>query len=160
MGDHGMATIPFALEGGHVVIEASMNGCAGRFVLDTGSGRHALTPAFAEALGLALEPLARPGVGGGAGESKFRIGTAKAIGFGPLELRDSKVVVMADDPFGYSGSGVAGTLGYDVFARWTVEIDFAARRLTFFDAGSFVPPAQGIVTPIDLSLRVPRANVE
>jgi hypothetical protein len=92
---------------------------------------------------------------------------AKAdLALGPLRLAHMRTVVLPHDPFAHTGRNLAGTLGRGVFARWTVRVDFAARRLALAEPCAFSPAASALVSTIDLSLGVPivaamlRANPE
>ena len=153
------AVIPFTLVGDHIVVDAVVAGRPGRFILDTGSGSASVTPGFARGLDLQVHGGPVQASGAGEGATEIRIGAARAVNIGPLHFENMPVMVFSADPFKPLGQPMSGALGYDVFARWTVTVDFAARRLFFIDPRSYTPPPAAIVLPADLTARVPIVSV-
>ena len=155
-----ITTYPFTLEGDHVVIEAAIDGHVGRFALDTGSAATTLSSALADRLGLKLSELPVSISGAGTAKVPVRVGVANELKIGQLALSNVRVVVLPDKTFKAAGRELDGTVGYDVFAKWTVTIDFENKRLTFFEPASWSPAADAVNVPVDVSRRVPLATVE
>jgi len=155
-----IATYPFVLEDDHVVIDASINGRPGRFVLDSGSGAAAIASSFAEGLNLNLSETPATTSGAGRSATQARMGRASEVTIGPLVLANVRVVVLSNNPFKGLGRALDGTLGYEVFAKWTVTIDFANKTLTFFEPSTWVPSDSGVNITVDVSKRIPFAAVE
>ncbi len=150
-----IATYPFTLEDDHVVIDASINGRPGRFVLDSGSRAAAIASSFADGLNLNLSDMPAATSGAGEGAAQARMGTASEVTIGPLALANVRVVVLSGNPFKGLGRALDGTLGYEVFAKWTVTIDFANQTLAFFEPSTWVPSEGGVNIPVDVSKRIP-----
>jgi predicted aspartyl protease len=151
-------TMPFALRGDHIIIDATIDGKHGSFALDTGSAAQAISGAFATGLNLhySTDKVEAMGAGGDSANQP-RLGSADSIGIGDLTLANARVVVLPGNPF--VTEGIAGTLGYDVFAKWTVSIDFAKKTLTFYNPASYVVPADAVAIPVDLAMHIPKATV-
>lgn len=155
-----LASMPFSVIGDHIVVEAELNGRKGQFILDTGSGAATVVPDFAGGVDLQTRGAPVEVSGAGAGSTQIRMGEAREVKLGPLTLGRMPVMVLANDPFKPTGQPMSGALGYDVFAKWAIEIDFAARTLNFYQPSAYWPPKDAIVMPIDLSMRVPIVTVE
>lgn len=149
-----MTIVPLSIESGHVVVEARLAGRAGRFVLDTGSGAAALAPGFADGLDLAFDAAPAQALGAGGAMAPVRLARS-CLELGPLRLMGMRTAVLASDPFQSTGHNIAGTLGRGVFERWTVRIDFVARRLILTEPDDFAPGNGVLVRPIDVSAGVP-----
>ena len=151
--------VPFKLVGDHIVVQAKMNGRTGRFILDTGSGAASVVPSFAERA--KLSPIGGDvhAAGAGAGETKVRIGETSHLEIGPLQFAPMMVMLLSTDPFAAAGQPLSGALGYDVFAKWSVTIDFEQETLTFADPKTYSPARHAILLPADLTRRVPMVNV-
>jgi Aspartyl protease len=134
--DH--ATVPTA---NGVVFEAMING-KGPFqlILDTGAGVNILNPAVIAQLGLPAEsgPAALSAMGGPVDAKSFR---ADQVRIGELGLHHQTFYsVQLPRP---DGTGPVGALGYEVMRQLVVTVDYAERRLTFFDPASFVYGGRG-----------------
>ncbi|MBV9419422.1 MAG: aspartyl protease family protein [Alphaproteobacteria bacterium] len=155
----GPIVVPFQLEADHIVITAAVNGKSGNFILDTGSSAATVTPEFAEGLDLSANQTVQA-AGAGAAATQIMFGTAKAVDLGhSLTLTNMPIGVLPVNPFRTAGRPIAGALGYDVFARWTVQVDFAASTLRFIEPADYVVPKDAAVLEADLALRVPRVAV-
>lgn len=155
-----LATVPFSIVGDHIVVDAQVNGRAGRFILDTGSGAATVVPDFANGLDLQTRGAPVEVSGAGSGTTTIRMGEAREVKLGSLTLGRMPIMVLTADPFKPIGQPMSGAFGYDVFAKWAIEIDFAAEKLNFYQPSAYWPPKDAIVMPIDLSLRIPTISVE
>jgi hypothetical protein len=88
------------------------------------------------------------------------MGEAQEVRLGTIAFARMPVMVLTKDPFRPTGQAMSGAFGYDIFAKWTVAIDFARRTLSFHDPDTYRPPLDSIVLPINLSMRVPIVTVE
>jgi hypothetical protein len=95
-------------------------------------GAAALTNGFADGLDIRFSDKSAAMLGAGKGDTQARMASAD-LRIGELMLSNLRVVVLANDPFKLIGRKVDGVLGYDVFAKWTVTIDFAKKTLAFFE---------------------------
>jgi hypothetical protein len=150
----GSTRVPFELINNHIYLAATVDGKPVRMLVDTG-GVNLLTTASADRLGLASEGKL-PGRGGG--DEHVDVGTAhgREIRLGSAVLRDPVFYVIALDPLpAMEGTDLDGLVGFEMFRRLRVTIDYAARVLTLTDPGRFSPPASGQVVPFDLADRTP-----
>jgi len=137
-------TVPFTWTPGQIEVAVSANGAAATFLLDTGSEYSIVSTRLARQLGLAVEPR---------GGRDFADDVAIAIG--PLGLRDQRVMVMPFDTYYARGRQIDGLLGYDVFERFAVKIDWGRRTLTFWEREAFTPPAAAVDVPVVFAGRLP-----
>jgi hypothetical protein len=136
------SVVPFELINNHIYVDASVGGKPVRMLVDTG-GINILTPKALERLGLGSEGKLEVR---GVGEQSADLGLARA---------DSVTVgsVTVDAPLFYTvelaflvpveGVELDGILGYELFRRFVVEIDYAARRLTLAPAASAAADTAG-----------------
>lgn len=154
-----LASTPMKLEGGALLVQASINGAAPLpFILDTG-GHAILTEATAKKLGVKGQG---KGVSTGSGPGSMAISYARiqSLALGEAEIRDQTVLVM---PFGFSFSDrgerepIAGILGLEVFERFAVTFDYDHERLLLapFDLGTEPPPGAGTAVPLSFTFDMP-----
>jgi len=123
-------TVPVEIDG-MVTVTASLNGHAYDFILDTG-GHDIVTPAVAQALG--LKPVGAGASGGaGAGTIAQQDVRVASVRIGAATLRDQHFYVI---PLQYmtvergARPPLAGIIGLELFERFDVRLDYAARTLT------------------------------
>ena len=150
--------IPFELYDNRIYLAVSGPGFGPRpFLLDTGAQLTHFTQELVAAAGLRTS--GRVGITGtGAGRIRGTYVARTALRIGSLELPVSRgIAAPADELFGpvYSGSGrrFDGVVGFDLFAAYAVEIDYAGRQLRLYPRGS--GPARGEAVPIRLIDRKP-----
>ena len=149
-----VAEIPFELLGDHIVLDATVNGVAGRLVLDTGSSASSLDAEWAQSdAGVAAGRTARAQ---GSGDVQISIGQAASIRVGALEMRDVNVALVPLGPVSrVHGTYVRGTLGYDFISKYVVEVDYPARRLRLYEPAGYEYGGRGVQVPVTLDLRIP-----
>jgi hypothetical protein len=146
--------VPFELDGGHIIIQASVNGHPPRpFVFDTG-GRNIVTPKVAKELNLPA------GAGdellGGIGKhmQETMATTVDSLRIGAAELTGERIIV-AEMPNALCDRGarprVAGLIGPELLRHYVVRIDYQKRQLTLI-LGAFEPPADGFAVPLTLQI--------
>lgn len=147
-------TLPFDLINNHIYVDARVDGKPVRMLVDTG-GVNLLTPAAAKRLGLdARGRMAARGVG----EKQVDLGFAKAqrIEVGSVRL-DAPIFYVIDlnelEPV--EGLRFDGLVGFELFHRFVVRIDYAARRLTLTDPSFFRAPEDATAIPFELEERIP-----
>ncbi len=145
--------IPFVLEGGHIIIEASVDGNPPKpFMFDTGA-TNLITPDIARTL--KVSPVRTERVGG-IGPAVSRAETIKVgrIAFGAA-LLDQPIVKVIDIRNTILDRGsrprLAGLIGAELLARYTVTIDYQRRILTLHNPG-FRPQAAAFSLPLGLSI--------
>lgn len=137
-------TVPFAWTPGQIEVRVTVNRTPATFLLDTGSEYSIVSSRLAA--GLPLRSARR-------GARDFADGVT--IGIGPLTLADQRVMVMPFDTYYARGRQIDGLLGYDVFERFAVKIDWGAKTLTLWTHAAFTPPTAAVAVPIEFSGRLP-----
>jgi len=151
-GQGQTSTFAFEWRKGMIFVPVRVNGSKPwSFVLDTGSTRNLIDRTLAKALGLK-----RSGTGSlqGAGAGRIPIAFIHAVSIGLPGLESAGYEFSTADlaPLAASlGVRVDGILGYEVFSRFVVTVDYQAERLTFTLPEAFHPPAGAAqVLPIEL----------
>jgi len=153
-GPVAATTVPFELLANHVYVQASLDGRTLRFLLDTG-GVNLLTSAAAARLGLESRGEMH---GQGAGEGSVSVGLVKiaSLTLGDVELSDQTFyVVPLGHVAGEHGAAFDGLLGFEVFSRFVVTLDYAGRQLTLTEPGSFNYSGAGARIPLRFADRIP-----
>ncbi|HYU35552.1 MAG TPA: aspartyl protease family protein [Thermoanaerobaculia bacterium] len=133
-------TIPFDLTNNHIYVDVRVNGRPLRLMLDTG-GFNVLTPPTAEAMGLKPEGSFQAH---GTGEESESFGVLRVdeVRIGGATVRNQVFYAL---PFReldkVEGVPLPGLLGFEVFKRFVVRIDYAERRLTLTLPEAFKEPA-------------------
>jgi len=154
--DNGRSAIhiPFELNSDKIYLQVSIDG-GGPFwlVLDTGSPGMILDTRVGEALGITT------GEGfhvGGAGENPFTLARADStfdIGLPGLHLLDQPAHVGNIDAIvgPFEGRRIDGVLGgYNIFAEYTVEIDYHNQVLHIRDRRGYKYFGDGTVVPVEI----------
>ena len=136
--------VPFTWTPGQIEVAVTVNGTPATFLLDTGSEYTVVSTRLAGLLGLTLET---------SGQRGFARGVALRIG--PIAMANQRVMVMPFDTYYARGRKIDGLLGYDVFDRYAVRIDFRGRTLTFWNRGEFEAPKVAVPITIAFSGRLP-----
>lgn len=157
-GPRRSATLPFSADDNEIVLPVTINGHPLRFLLDSGSGTAFVTEGGAKAAGLTTQgDLPALGYGGAAAtglaaDTTLEVGNAVRLSHLTLHvIKDPTITRLLAER-----GKVDGAVGYELFARLTVSINYAARTLTLTDP-SVTPPVQtaGSVVPIKLENRMP-----
>ena len=151
-----VATMPFESLGGLVILPVSIGDSRPlRFVLDSGAGRMVVDRAVADELGLAREG---SGYVMGAGAGALRVEYVRDVTLTLPGMTSSGHELAALDlaPLATTvGGRVDGVIGYQVFERAVVEIDYPAGRVTFRAPERYAYRGPGVELPIDIERRWP-----
>jgi hypothetical protein len=150
----GIAHIPFDLVNNHIYANGSIDGKPVRFLVDTG-GMNLLTPASAKKFGITGEgKLAGRGVGDEQVDVSF--GHAKEVRLGGAVLAQPVFVIIdLGDLWKVEGVECDGLVGYEMFRRFGVTINYAGHTLTLAEPAKFAPLAGASVVPFELDDRIP-----
>ncbi|HET9620626.1 MAG TPA: aspartyl protease family protein [Kofleriaceae bacterium] len=151
------AQVPFDLINNHIYIHAEVDGQPVRFLVDTG-GSNVLTPAAAARLGL---PAAGKLAVGGTGETKADLAIARGhtLAVGDVQLdRPVFYVINFDDLEDFEGEHIDGLVGFELFHRLAVRIDYPARQLVLMPRAGWAPPAGAIAVPFTMADSTPLAE--
>jgi hypothetical protein len=142
--------IPFEYVGEHLFIEVTVNCDKRMWVLDTGAGASVVDSAYAAELGLETSGTFKAmGAGKTVGASfvKMPAYSVDGIQFGEQKAASINISSL----FKRVGLDAAGILGYDFLSRFVTKIDYANRKISFYDPASFEYRGTGKV--IDAPLR-------
>lgn len=150
-----VATVPFVLNFDHIIIQLSLDGSEPlNFLFDSGAGGTLITKDAADSLGLTAS-VNRKNVGV---SGSHKVGVIKGV---KLEVSGKKLgnitVLSTDTPLEEMDDGrpVHGIIGYPILSRYTVEIDYSARLLKFYNRNSFNYTGNGQTLPIDFVSNLP-----
>jgi predicted aspartyl protease len=145
----GTTRVPFDLANNHIYIDGAVDGKPVRLMFDTGAG-NLLTSAAAKRLGLTSKGKF---AAGGSGEELINQGFARAkqVRVGAATLADPvfSVTDLGDLPK-VEGVPLDGLVGYEMFRRFGVTIDYARKQLTLSDPKKFTPPPGAIALTFHL----------
>ncbi len=150
----GVTTIPFDLVNNHIYVDGRIDGKPARFLVDTG-GVNLLTSAAAKKFGIAGEGKL---AGGGVGDQKvdLALGHAQEVRVGNAVLAKTVFYILDLGALAkVEGVEMDGLVGYEMFRRFGVEIDYARHKLVLSDPAKFAPPAGAVVIPFQLDDRIP-----
>jgi hypothetical protein len=153
-------SVPFELLNNHIYLEARLNG-RGPFPLlcDTG-GANIVTPELAAELGLTSEGALQ---GRGVGEKSEDIGITKVqtLEVGGVTLHDQVFAVYPLADLGrVEGVPIRGLIGYEVFKRFVVEVDYERLRLVLTLPSAFAYSGHGVVVPFRFNGQIPQVEGE
>lgn len=154
----GPASVTFAPDNGEVVVTVAVNGQPRRFLLDTGAATTVLTAGAAQELHLKTEG-DLPAVGYGGTTQTGVVSNITLEMPGALRLSGQKVFVLADPKITNTLTtlgNIDGIIGNDLFARFTVTIDYRAKTVALSDKTQpFAPEPGDIVLPVIFDNRTP-----
>ncbi len=151
----GEVTLPFRLLNNHIFIDVMVNG-KGPFPFFVDTGGHAiLTPSTAKALGLEQEGAT---ISGGSGEKTQTSGYTKvhALAMGAATMSDQTVLILDMSPIPVEGFQPGGMVGFEMFQRFVVRIDYGASTITLTDPARFEPRGAGTPVPFDFYEHMPQ----
>ncbi len=146
-GGKTSTTVPFAIVNGHIALEVSVNGHAPtRIFCDTG-GSNVIAPRLARELGVASSG-ALQGTGTGEGSAAVALGKIESLAIGEATIRNQVFAVFDLSPLeAVDGGPMPGIVGYELFKRFVVTIDYEHGRLTLTLPSAFHPPAGAVEVP-------------
>jgi hypothetical protein len=156
-GGKTSTTLPFDLIDNRIVINVMLNGQGPfRLIFDSGAGA-VISPEVAHSLGLKIENL-QTGAGG-VGEGRVERGetTVSRIEVGDIRLpaEEFGVISFSDSKYVFGANRIDGILGYPLFKRLVVRIDYERKQITFTEASGFVYKGSGAIVPIDFDYHLP-----
>lgn len=150
--------VPAALEvrlspSRHLLVRPRLDGReVGWFLLDSGAGANAVDPQVADALGWKRMSSVAVVAGGGVRRGTYRRGGSLELG--PMSVAGLTWIEQDPAPLSETlGEQVAGVLGYDLFARAVVVVDWAKRSVELHDPDRWSSP--GAYVPVVLDGRIP-----
>jgi hypothetical protein len=150
------ATIPLQFIGNHIYFPVEINGHEFQFGLDTG-GMNIISPAAATAIGVPSEGSAQA-TGVGAKRVAVSFAKIRAVGLASkLIIRNQLfVVVPLSGISAVEGTTLDGVLGYELFKRFIIRIDYATHRLQILQPTDFEARSAGTAVPFTYDGRMPQ----
>jgi hypothetical protein len=158
-----IATIPIEIDGeNYVFFKARINGSEPLTLeLDSGAGSGLiLYSKAAQALGLKLQG---KGKGSGAGETTFDTSFIKGVSlsFAGVEISNQTVVAFPPERARPASDRVVdGVIGYTLFSRYAVEVDYQSRVVNLYEPKTYEYSGSGESIPIKVMGNVPFARVK
>jgi hypothetical protein len=153
-------TIPFTLLNNHIYVDVKLNGQGPfRMLCDTG-GANIVTPELAAQMGLKPEGAFQ---GRGVGEASEDVGVVKlgSLEIGGATLQNQVFMVFPLAPFAQvEGVKANGLVGYEIFKRFVVTVDYEHSRLTLTQPSAFSYSGTGTVVPFKFKAHIPQVEGE
>ncbi len=152
-------TFSIQLYNNHIYITAKLNDTPVTLLVDTG-GANIVTPTAAKKLGLNVEGKVE-GRGVGEKTADVRFTTIKSLQLGNIELTDQLFYVFdMEEIQKVEGVQFEGLIGYEVFKRFVVGINYQDNLLTLTDPEHFHYAGKGSVIPFTFHDRTPQIEAE
>ncbi len=155
-GEETSTTIPFDFLNNHIYVEVRINGRGPFLVLCDTGGANVITPRVADRLGLEPEGAFEAR---GAGEESEKVSMVKidSLTIGDVTLRDQLFIVFPLESFSaVEGVPQSGLIGYEVFKRFVVRIDYEREMLSLTLPEAFHYEGDGTVVPFTFDGRIPQ----
>jgi predicted aspartyl protease len=136
--------VPFVWTPGQIEVAVHVGGAPATFLLDTGSEFSVVSSRLASHLTIQTSH-----------ERGRDFADDVEIEMGRVQLPHQRVMVMPFETYYARGRAIDGLIGYDLFARFTVCIDFRARALTIWEPSAFRAPKGTVSVPITFAGRLP-----
>jgi predicted aspartyl protease len=154
-------SLPFDLVDNRIIINVELNGKGPfRFIFDSGAGE-IVSPEAARELGLKIEGTS---TGGGVGEKLVERGATNValVQVGDIQLtnQDFGVISFNDTKYVFGANRIDGIIGYALFKRLVVRIDYEQRSVTFTEPSQFAYKGSGVVVPLNFDAHLPLVNGE
>ncbi len=151
-------TVPFELINNHIYVQAKLNGQGPfRLLCDTG-GANIVTPDLAQKLGLKTEGALQ---GRGVGEKSEDVGLTKVekVQVGDVTVDNQVFAVYPLATFAsVEGVSSSGLIGYEVFKRFVVRVDYEKGLLTFTEPAAFTYTGKGTAVPFKFNAHIPQVD--
>lgn len=156
-GGQRSVSLPFRLLNNHVYIEGMVDGHGPyTFIVDTG-GHTILSSRVVREAGLAPAGAA-PSAGAGAATTTNGYAKVREIGFGPIRMRDQTAITMDIYDPAVEGIRVDGMVGFELFRRVAVRIDYGKQVLTLVRFEDFDGSKAGTPIPFAFYDHLPQIS--
>lgn len=150
--------LPFRLINNHIYLDVRLNGKGPYRLLFDSGGANVVTPTLAAELGLEPEGALQ---GRGVGEQSEDVGLVKVetLSVGDVTLDDQVFAVFPLEPFSdVEGVPQYGLVGYEVFKRFVVRLDYENSRITLSEPATFEYSGDGVVVPFKFNGHIPQVE--
>ena len=150
--------VPFTLTHDRFLVDVSINGVKGRFILDTGADGIILDDAFADRVKAPEVKNSESKWSSVYEEISTHMREVDTLSIGGATLHDVKAYSQNFERHSYRGldwEGLDGLIGFDFFAGAIVKVDTYASKITVLDPATDVSNTPGIPVVVDLSYGTP-----
>jgi len=158
--DRASVEVPFEVHNGHLFVTVMLNGKGPfRMLFDSG-GVNVLLPRAVAALGLKPEG-ALPGTGTGEAQQDVGLTTVDRLELGGIVLEKQVFATIDLAAFMQRVEGlddVAGLVGYELFKRFPVRLDYTRSQAVFYDPKTFRYQGNGTRLPFRFKGHVPEVD--
>lgn len=160
--DQSQVVVPFILENGHIVVEATVNGkYKVRFILDSGASTNIFDATLTrDAVLPIVGSLPGKGVSGFTSIDLVRVDSINVAGVVLLEQVGGSFDLVSILSKNSDSLIYKGILGYDFLSRFPFLVDYHARTLTLYNPKTFEAPSGGIAIPFTLTLSIPTVHAQ
>jgi hypothetical protein len=151
-------TVPFELINNHIYVKVKLNGQGPFTVLCDTGGENVITPTVSGRLGVKGEGALQ---GRGVGEKSEDIALVKlqTLTLGDVTVSNQLFAVFALEPFAdIEGIAQSGLIGYEVFKRFVVKVDYERSQLTVSLPSAFKYEGGGTAVPFRFNDRIPQVD--
>lgn len=142
--------LPMRMEKNLPLVQVTVNGAQTlTFILDSAAANCVVDRARAAALGLNESGSAISSGSGGAQQVGLLVGVH--LNLGELEIRPPRSITFDMKSLAFQ-SPVAGILGFPLFGKYIVEIDYPGSRVRIFQPGSYQPSPTADMLPIRMTI--------
>jgi hypothetical protein len=160
--ENGVPEIPFEITNNHLLLPVTIDGEEFDVVLDTGMPAPGLAlygGPRVEALDLNIDPGMRAQVrgAGGKGEGKTaQLAVDESLELPGVRLDGTRFIIMPPSHFGAYHQGV---IGYSLFNRFVVELDYDRGVMRLLEPADYEPPEGAHVLPLTMRHNVPYTRI-
>lgn len=148
--------LPFELRNDLALLHVSVNGHDATLILDSGSGALVLDSAFARVAGVGTRASMSASANG---RTPIRLAQTDSVAVGGALLTNVRTAIVDLSPVTRRlGHDVQGTLGYELFARFVVDVDYQSRTVTLMEPADFHYTGSGAAIPIRLVNNLPSVD--
>ncbi|MGE5232817.1 MAG: aspartyl protease family protein [Acidobacteriota bacterium] len=150
--------VPFELLNNHIYVEVRIDGKGPFQVLCDTGGQNIMTPELAATLGLEGQG-AFQGQGVGEKSEDIALAKVKTLSIGGVTLRDQVFAIFPLQAMQQvEGVRFGGLVGYEIFRRFVVDIDYARRQLVLTLPAAFAYHGDGAVVPFRFHDQTPQID--
>lgn len=127
--------VPLTLTGTHhLEVDCSINGQAGKFILDTGASSSCIDPGLVEYFGLFAEDSEVKAAGAGAINMQTQVSTDNKLAIGDWQIDDAQLVIFDLSHVNealeqHNAAKVHGIIGADILQESDAIIDYDTEKL-------------------------------
>jgi len=157
-GGKSSTTVPFELLNNHIYVEVKLNDEGPFWMLCDTGGANIVTPELARKLGLKSEGALQ---GRGVGEKSEDVGLAKmkSLQVGDATLSSQVFAVYPMESFSaVEGIPINGLIGYEVFRRFVVRVDYEHHVITLMVPSAFAYKGEGTVVHFQFNAHIPQVD--